>query len=145
MHYPNMILKPGKRASIALPWRGSPSANFEWLKQVCGTRTRPAYDRKSKRFLVARNHTKHVLDALVAEYGAVEVTQYGNAKTTCVEQCWDARPDTVTDCECACAGANHGSGGPMGNHVEEWLSVRYEYTRANYLVTSDGWTLNRGR
>ncbi|QEA29479.1 hypothetical protein FGL91_13480 [Microbacterium sp. CBA3102] len=92
MIQPNMVLKPGERASIDLPWRGSPSANYEWLKEIYGTRTRPTFDREAKRFLVARPHAQHVLDALVDEYDRVLVVQYGHAATTCVEQCWNARP-----------------------------------------------------
>lgn len=135
----NMILKPGERASIALPYRGNPSANFDWLKEVCGDRTRPQYDRASKRFRVARAHTQHVLAALVDEFSQVHVTIYGHTRTTCVEQCWNARPETIADCECGCAGANHGSREPMGRQVQRGLSVQHDLTSAKYKVTRQGW------
>lgn len=141
MTTPRMTLRPGERASIQLPWRGSSTANYDWLKEVCGERTRPLYDRQAKRFLVARPHAQHVLDALVDEFKQVLVVQYGHAATTCVEPCWNARPDTVTDCECGCAGANHGSGSPIGREVKDGLSVSHELTRATYLVTASGWQL----
>ena len=136
-----MTLKPGERASIELPWRGGPKANFEWLKAVCGTRTRPKYDKTTRQFLVARVHAKHVLDALVAEYESVLVTQYGHVATTCVEQCWNARRETVIDCECGCAGHNHGSGHPLGKELAAGLSVEHELNRALYVVSAAGWEL----
>lgn len=135
---PNMILRPNERTSIALPWRGSGGANYARLREICGERTHPEYDRGSKRFLVARTHTQHVLDALVEEYGEVMVQQFGNASTTCVEACWNANPYTALDCVCGCAGVNHGSGGPLGNEVTPGLSVHHETTEANYLVTVTG-------
>ncbi|MGR4009867.1 hypothetical protein [Leucobacter sp. 1207-22] len=138
---PTVILKPNARAAIELPWRGSPRANFDWLKDVCGKRTRPEYDRQSKRFLVARPHTRHVLDALVDEYGEVLVHQFGYAATTCVEACWDANPDNVIDCVCGCAGLNHGSGHPLGMQVAPGLSVHQELAEATYIVTANGTTV----
>ena len=86
MSAPSMTLRPGERASIELPWRGGPGANFEWLKLVCGARTRPTFDRQSKKFLVARIHAQHVLEALIDEFGMVRVVQFGHASTTCVEK-----------------------------------------------------------
>ncbi len=143
---PHMILKPGERASINLPWRGSRSANYEWLKEVCGERTRPDFDHETKRFLVARLHARHVINALVNEFGQVLITQYGNTATTCVEQCWNAKLETTADCVCGCAGANHGSGHPMDKEVKADLSVKQELTRAEYLVTADGWKVRpKGR
>lgn len=141
MMRPNVVLRPGERASVELPWRGSPSANFEWLKEACGARTRPIFDRESKRFLVARPHVSHVIDALVDEYDQVLVVQYGDTASTCVEQCWNAKAETVADCECGCAGANHGSGHAMGKEVQAGLSVGHEFTSATYLVTAAGWRL----
>ena len=135
----SMILRPRERASIALPYRGSPRANFDWLKEVCGDRTRPRYDRSSRRFLVARPHAQHVLAALVDEFNQVFVTIYGYTRTTCVERCWNANPETIADCECGCAGANHGSRHPMGTQVQQGLSVQNDLTSAEYVVTKQGW------
>lgn len=139
MTQPSLILKPRERASISLPYRGNPHANYDWLKQVCGDLTRPVYDRQSKRFQVARTHVGHVLEALVEEFSTVHVSIYGNTRTTCVERCWNAKLEAITDCECGCAGANHGSRGPMGKEVEQGLSVQHELTRADFIVTSQGW------
>ena len=135
---PSMTLRPGERASIRLPWRGSPGANYEWLKEVCGSRTRPEYDTASKSFRVARPHAQHVLDALVAEYGKVILGQYGDAATTCVEQCWNAKPENAIDCVCGCAGTNHGTGTPLGTEVQVGLSVEHTQVRAVYEVTAAG-------
>lgn len=138
-----MILKPGERASIDLPWRGDSRANYEWLKAVCGSRTRPQYDPATKRFLVARVHAQHVLDALVEEYERVLVAQFGHTATTCVEHCWNANPDTAIECECGCAGTNHGTRQPLGSEVAPGLAVKHDLNRALYLVTSAGWELQR--
>lgn len=140
---PSVVLKPGERASINLPWRGTPNANYEWLKDVCGNRTRPKYDPTTKRFLVARVHAQHVLDALVEEYGRVIVIQFGHAATTCVEQCWNANPNNAIECECGCAGTNHGSKVPFGREVTPGLAVKHELSQATYVVTKDGWELQR--
>jgi len=141
MAQPSIVLRPGRRASIFLPWRDSSSANFIWLKEVCGQRTRPTYNATTKRFEVARKHAQYVLDALVEEYGKVEVVQYGNIATTCVERCWSANPNTVIDCECGCAGLNHGVGQPLGEEVTAGLSVQNDLVSATYIVTADGWKL----
>lgn len=140
---PSVILRPRERASIHLPWRGSPGANYAWLREVCGERTRPEYDREAKRFLVARAHTRYVLDAMVEEYGEVSVQQFGYAATTCVEACWEANRDTTLECVCGCAGVNHGSGQPLGAEVTPGLSVHHELTEANYLVTAAGRSLRK--
>lgn len=138
---PTVTLRPGKRASIWLPYRDGPSGNFRWLKDVCGTRTRPEYNQQTKQFEIAREHTQHVIDALVVEYGRVSVTQYGYARTTCVEACWTADPRTVAACVCGCAGANHGSKAPLGREVQAGLSITNEFTRAEWVVTANGWSL----
>lgn len=134
------MLKPGKRGLIYLPWRGSRRANFDWLKDVCGSRTRPEYDRDAKCFLVARQHTDHVIKALLGEYGSVQVQQYGHQKIACIQQCWDANPSTHLDCECSCAGYNHGSGHPLGVQVQPGLSVEHDYSIAEFKLTADNWT-----
>lgn len=141
MPIPEIILTPGQRAAVALPWRGSARANFDWLKDVCGERTRPEYDRTSKLFMVARPHAIVVLNALVDEYGRVRVVQHGDSTKTCVERCWNARPDTAIECECGCAGTNHGSRQPMGLEVKSGLSVQHRMTTVTYEVTAAGWRL----
>ncbi|QDZ14207.1 hypothetical protein [Humibacter ginsenosidimutans] len=138
-----MTLKPGRRASMWLPYRDDPGANFRWLKGVCGERTRPEYNRQTKEFEVAREHTQLVIDALVVEYRRVHVVQYGHARTTCVEACWNARLSTIADCVCGCAGANHGSGKPFGREVQAGLSVANELTCAEFIVTRKGWELRK--
>lgn len=135
---PSVILRPKSRAEIYLPWRGNPRANFEWLRCVCGDRTRPEYDRQSKRFYVARGHIQHIIQALVEEYGSVKVTQYGYRSTTCVQQCWNANPNSYLQCECGCAGRNHGSGVPMGHEVQSGLSVEYDLSVWEYQISRDG-------
>jgi hypothetical protein len=139
---PIVTLRPDDRASIKLPWRGSSEANYSWLKEVCGPRSRPKYDPALKCFLVARSHTQRVIDALVKEYDQVSLIQFGHTATTCVEQCWNANPDKVIDCECSCAGTNHGSGVPLGKEIQDGLSVRHEFTQAEYIITSSGRHLN---
>lgn len=137
-HVPNLIILPKQRASLAIPWRGDKSANYEWLREICGTRTKPRYDRICKRFTVARTHTAHVLSELIIEYGRVFIVHCGYKSTTCVAACWDANPDSVIDCECGCAGLNHGSGAPMGFEMKNGLSVHHEYVVSKYYITSKG-------
>lgn len=84
-----------------------------------------------------RKHVSHVIDALVAEFDRVLVEQYGKLTTTCVEQCWNARSETIADCECA--GSNHGSGQATGKEPTIGLSVQHEFTKAVYVVTTNGW------
>lgn len=138
---PEVTLSPGERAVFKLPWRGGSSANYEWLKAICGERTRPKYNPISKCFLVARPHAQYVIDALVKEYGQVKVTQYGHTSVTCVEKCWNAKLETIAECECGCAGANHGSGRPLDTVLQGGLSVQHELTKAVYIATASGRTL----
>ena len=137
MNLPRLTLYPGnQRAEFYLPWRGSAGRNFEWIKTVCGKLTRPQYDKEKRRFMIARAHTDLVLEALLEEYSCVKVDHYGFAKTTCVEQCWNANPENFLQCECSCAGQNHGSGHPMGKEVISGLSIQGEYVLATYVVGS---------
>lgn len=136
MGIPEITLHPKySRAELYLPWKGGPSANFKWLKTVCGDSTRPQYDKKKKKFLVARTHTNVVLDALVEEFGRVKVRHFGYQKEACVEQCWNAKPENYLQCECSCAGKNHGSGSPMGKEVSEGLSIQGEYVLHAYVLS----------
>lgn len=116
-----MTLRPGKRAEVrGLPWTGKPSETYALLEDLIGAsrRGQVLYDRQTKAFSVARSHAVELINGLAATYGQVHVIQYGGVEK-CVEACWNARPETAIDCECSCAGANHGSQRPVGRIVAE--------------------------
>lgn len=58
-------------------------------------------------------HTPKLINELAVLFGGIRVVQHGGV-TLCVEPCWNASPDTSWDCECSCAGRNHGTGHPIG-------------------------------
>lgn len=69
-------------------------------------------------FSVARTHTGLLISSLAERYGQVQVIQYGGL-ARCVSACWSADPETAWDCECSCAGDNHGSRRPIGRVVAD--------------------------
>lgn len=136
---PKVTLRPGARTTVKLPFRAG-GGNFDLLKRIRGERTHPAYNRQSRLFEVARDAGDQLIRGLVEEFGSVCVVIHGNAKTTCVSECWSANPDNVWNCVCGCAGANHGSGHPMGVEVVAGLSVENQQSRATFIVDRYGWS-----
>ena len=124
------------RARVWLPWRGSGSANYTLLKELCGDLTRPEYNRELKCFEVARAHLPTLIEHLPAELGQpLEVTLEGASQTPCVDACWNASPHTVWDCVCSCAGEFHGQGAPPGTVVSPGIAIATQYTTHTFTVT----------
>lgn len=71
------------------------------------------YDKSTRAFTVSRSHSTTLITALAAKYGSVTVIQHGGT-TKCVEACWNAKPASAWECECSCAGDNHGTRNPIG-------------------------------
>jgi hypothetical protein len=134
-----VTLRPGKRTTVQLPFRNG-DGNYQLLKDIRGEGTRPAYNPQTKLFEVARDYGDQLIHGLVDEFRSVRVVIHGNSRTTCVSECWDADPSNAWNCVCGCAGSNHGSGHPLGKEVKAGLSVENQHTRAEYLVTRQGWT-----
>jgi hypothetical protein len=128
------------RLQVQLPYRGGGSGNYDLLRDICGERTRPDYNRERKYFEVARGHLTTLVDELPAQLGApVEVVLHGASQTHCVEQCWGAkRSDTFWSCECACAGKFHGTGSAPPLNVGGGLYIETEYTTQTYTAWPDG-------
>lgn len=136
---PNLILKPNERASVYLPWSGDKKANYQWLKEICGTRTRPEFNRTTRYFDFNRKYASQVIAALVEKYERVLVTIHGNVSTTCVDKCWTANRETIVNCLCSCAGRNHGTGSPIGIEVKVGLSVMNTRGVQEFIVSANGW------
>lgn len=120
--------------AVRLPYRPD-GGNYDLLKDLCGERTRPRWDRERRVFVVARTHLSFLLDGLVAEFGAVELTTEYHLLHTCAAACWTARPDTWPDCVCACGATNHGTREPIGPLVADGAaSVSHEYFRRTTVL-----------
>ena len=92
-----------RRSEARLPYdRG----NRALLKEICGTGTRP--DWTQGRWEIGRTHYRQLVEGLVAELGAVQVTEDHNGRQFCDTRCQEAGGD---DCVCRCLGANHGHQG----------------------------------
>jgi hypothetical protein len=135
---PTVTLRPASRTTVQLPFR-SGDGNYQLLKDIRGQRTQPQYNRHTKLFEVARDGGDQLIEGLVDEFGKIRVIIHGNSRTTCVSECWGADPNNAWNCVCGCAGSNHGSGFPLGHEVAAGLSVENQHTRAEYLVTAQGW------
>lgn len=105
------IVRPLRgRLQVWLPFRQSGRGNFILLKQLCGERTQPKYNRALGCFEVARDHLPVLIERLPGMLGMpVELVLHGSTQTKCAEKCWTAKPETYWDCECSCAGRFHGS------------------------------------
>jgi hypothetical protein len=113
-----VTVRPGARTEIrGLPW-GRPGEGYEIIGEAIRASRRGQVEYAHGAFTVARSHTVELIEALAARYGRVQVIHHGGL-TKCVAECWRARPDTAYECECSCAGANHGSKHPLGRIVSE--------------------------
>lgn len=133
-----MVLVP---AEITRPVHGNliirmPYAkdNRTWLNKIAGRDAGVAFNKDTKTWTVKRTRFERMIEALAARWGMVEVTQFGSSQSKCVSACWNGNPDRVWECECSCAGSNHGSGVPIGKEVKPGLSVSTEYTQYTYQV-----------
>lgn len=111
--------------------------NRTWLNDVAGRDAGVDFNKVSKTWTVKRSRFQRMIEALATRWGAVEVTQYGSSQSKCVPACWNGNPERVWECECSCAGSNHGSGGPHGKEVKPGLSVSTEYSEYTYVVTAE--------
>lgn len=129
------IVRPVRgKLRVKLPYRPG-GANYHLLKDICGGRTRPKWNRGLRCFEVAREHLVKLINRLPNEIGRpVEVILHGATQTKCVSACWAANPDTCWECVCSCAGANHGSGSPLPTQASADLSIETEYTSERYTV-----------
>lgn len=105
---PTVLAPVTGRLVVRLPFQPR-GGNYRLLREVCGQRTRPTYDRQQRAFLVARDHLDRLLVALDREFGAVELTRHGSTRTICVAACLLAQG---SDCTCSCAGEHHGANVP---------------------------------
>lgn len=102
---PTVLAPVTGRLVVGLPFQPG-GGNYRLLREVCGQRTRPTYDRQRRAFLVARDHLDRLLAALVRDFGAVDLTRHGSTATKCVAACLLA---LGSDCTCSCAGEHHGA------------------------------------
>lgn len=127
---------------VRLPFRPG-RENYRLIEDLLEpTRVRVEYDRSERVFTVPRSHAGDLIEGLAQEFGQVLVRQYGWNRVTCVSACWSANPDTAWDCECGCAGTNHGSKHPLKHIVDSELSVDGDYTLHEWIATS-GWSSRR--
>lgn len=107
-----MTIRPnGKRTEIRnLPYEG-PGRGYAVLDAIIGASRKGQVQYVGGVWTVSRPHTNKLVHGLAARYGRVKVIQYGGVEK-CVESCWKGKPETSLQCECVCAGRNHGSGSP---------------------------------
>lgn len=137
VYLPPLNRRPNNRVRLRLPY-GDASWR-SWLKAHCGELTRPEFERKPEPiWTVARKYLPEVMHALARKYGEVHVITEHNEAHHCTTACQTANPETAPDCECICAGANHG-----GSDGEEWfnvidaLLVRHEVRRREFVCRWD--------
>ena len=130
---PSVFLPTRRRAAqVAIPYADDNRAMLTDLLWPANVRL--TWKREIRRWLVARSHADILIQALADRFGRVTVTQEGSIRTTCVSECWTANPATSSQCECSCAGTNHGSGHALGPEVAPGLSVQNDRTLYVYTV-----------
>lgn len=129
-----MITRPLKgKLQIKLPYQ-KPPRNLNLLKDICGPRSRVTYNQMGY-FEIAPIHLQKLIVKLPSTLGErLEVDLYGAKQTKCVAKCWDASSTTKWECECSCAGTNHGTGQPLDKQVSSDLSISTDYTVARYVI-----------
>ncbi len=80
--------------------------NNRELLNSAGRGTNAEWDKENRRWTVSRTAFTRVLDALLEEFGTVNVVTDGRARNRCDIRCREAVGD---ECVCECAGRYHGS------------------------------------
>lgn len=101
------------RLRIRMPFAAE---NRAWIHQELGDRVRPEWNKATKHWEIARPHLRTVVDALADRFGTVEVTIDSRVVSRCDSQCRDAGGD---ECDCQCAGENHGGAA----YWRSWIEV----------------------
>jgi hypothetical protein len=89
--------------------------NRAWIHQELGYQIRPEWNRTARRWEIARQHMRTVVEALAERFGIVEVTIDFRTTSRCDSRCRDAEGD---ECDCQCVGENHGGAAYWRNWVE---------------------------
>lgn len=100
----------GERPRIRLPFD---KANRAWLKG--DKRTEPVWNASERYWEVPKKWFNDVVRAILDRYGQLYVIQPYREQEVCAPACWNA---TGYECQCSCAGENHGRGGDRS-----WLEV----------------------
>lgn len=105
-----VVIKPGERTKIHyLPFTGK-GAGYSTLGGMFGATRRGQVGYEDGVWSVSPAHTDKVVFGLAKLYGRVRVIQHGGLEK-CVQQCWEkGNPEKALECQCSCAGRNHGSG-----------------------------------
>lgn len=118
---------------IRLPYRPK-YANRSLLEQACESHARVKYIGAGT-FTAPRSRLRQILDAIRHEFHqSVILELHGATQTSCDYRCWSANPDTWMDCECHCAGSNHGSGAPFETQPSPTFSIHTDYTVSRTII-----------
>lgn len=93
------------RLRLWMPYQGG--SNRAWLHAALGARIQPIWDADIKRWLIARNHFKTLVEHLLDRFPQVDATIEFSTTQKCDTRCRDATGD---DCQCSCLGEHHGGG-----------------------------------
>jgi hypothetical protein len=117
-------MKDAKKSKVRLwmpylPFDDVSGGNRQWIKAVCGIKSRPEYDKATRSWTIARSHFSELLDALLREFGPVDVFEDHSEFEVCNVSCMTAQGD---ECECRCLGINHGvdSDDPYNSPRSNW-------------------------
>lgn len=122
------IVRPLKGPlQIRLPYRPN-HANRILLEEACGSRATIKYIGEGT-FNAPRTHLRPIIDTVLQEFQQpVCLEIHGSTQTTCDHRCWSANPDTWMECQCHCAGSNHGSGVPFETQPSPTFSIHTDHT-----------------
>ena len=113
-----VVIRPRRRTEIrGMPWEGK-GQGYRLLADAIKASRDGQVKYEDRVFTVSRPHTAAIVKFLAGRYGHVRVIQYAG-QTKCVAACWGASPDTALECECSCAGENHGTQRPLERLVDD--------------------------
>ncbi|QKV74554.1 hypothetical protein [Amycolatopsis sp. Hca4] len=96
------VLRPRDgRVQVTMPYS---AGNRSWIREICGSRTRPVWNKAERRWEIARAHFRFIAEALADRFGACDVYLDIATRTVCTAACRDARGE---ECDCSCEGRNH--------------------------------------
>lgn len=94
-----------------------PGGSRRWLKEVVGFRSQLDWSKEERRWLMSRQHMMPVVNALLKEWGTVELYREYYETQRCDTRCQRAEGP---DCECSCMGLSHGTSAPGGGWMKSF-------------------------
>jgi hypothetical protein len=113
------VYRPLREGRLQVRFVGCPDSRA-WIKDICGSRTRPEWSSERRGWLVARAHLYAIVNGLLVRFELpVHVFVEFRANEHCGQKCQGALDG---ECTCPCLGVHHGTA-VSGGSRSGWVQV----------------------